>query len=104
MPVVLLIIAVVYRNDSGGKVGLPWFVVVFIALMLLRNMVTLPGSLLSLSDNVSRFLLLTAISALGVKTSLLQLMAAGPRNFGAVAGITVALLAMALFAVECGLV
>jgi uncharacterized integral membrane protein (TIGR00698 family) len=104
LPVVLLIIAVVYRNDSGGKVGLPWFVVVFIALMLLRNMVTLPGSLLSLSDNVSRFLLLTAISALGVKTSLLQLMAAGPRNFGAVAGITVALLAMALFAVECGLV
>lgn len=104
LPVVLLVIAIVYRNDSGGKIGLPWFVILFIALMLLRNSIALPAPLLTLCDSVSRFLLLTAISALGVKTSLMQLMAAGPRNFGAVAGITLALLGMALVAVECGLV
>jgi len=96
LPVVLIAVALIYRREAGGKVGLPWFVVVFTGLMLLRNLVPLPEPLLDAANGASRFLLLTAIAALGVRTSLAQLFAAGPRGFYVIGLETLALLAMAL--------
>jgi uncharacterized integral membrane protein (TIGR00698 family) len=96
LPVVLIAVALVYRREAGGGIGLPWFVVVFTALMLLRNLAPLPEPLLAAVNEASRFLLITAIAALGVKTSLAQMFAQGPRGFYIVGLETLALLAMAL--------
>jgi uncharacterized integral membrane protein (TIGR00698 family) len=96
LPVVLILVAVAYRNEAGGRVGLPWFLVLFIALMLLRNLVPLPDLLVSAVNEASRFMLLTAISALGVKTSLAQIFATGPKGFVMIGLETVLLLALAL--------
>lgn len=96
LPLVLLVVAFCYRNEAGGGVGLPWFVLVFMALMLLRNLVPLPNVVLSGVNEASRFLLLTAISALGVKTSMAQMFASGPKGFLLIGAETLLLLVMAL--------
>jgi uncharacterized integral membrane protein (TIGR00698 family) len=96
LPVVLIVVALCYRNEPGGVVALPWFVVMFMALMLLRNLLPVPEILLNAVNEVSRFMLLTAISALGVKTSLAQMFASGPKGFIMIGLESVILLALAL--------
>jgi uncharacterized integral membrane protein (TIGR00698 family) len=77
LPVVLLAVAIIFRKEAGGTAGLPWFVVAFIILMAVRNFVPLPEVLLTFINDASRFLLVVAIAALGVKTSLEKLFAPG---------------------------
>ena len=96
LPVVLLAVAVIFRKEAGGTAGLPWFVVVFIALMVLRNFVPFPEALLNFVNDTSRFLLVVAISALGVKTSLQKLFAPGLKGLLLIAMDTLWLLAQAI--------
>lgn len=96
LPVVLLAVALVFRKEAGGTAGLPWFVVAFILSMVLRNLVPLPESLLAIVNDASRFLLVIAISALGVKTSLERLFAPGMKGLAPIAGDTLFLLAQAI--------
>jgi uncharacterized integral membrane protein (TIGR00698 family) len=96
LPVVLLAVAVVFRKEAGGTAGLPWFVVAFIILMAVRNFVPLPEALLNLINDASRFLLVIAISALGVKTSLQKLFAPGVKGLVLIAIDTLFLLVQAI--------
>jgi uncharacterized integral membrane protein (TIGR00698 family) len=96
LPVVLLVVAVMFRKDAGGAVGLPWFVIAFIVLMLTRNFVPLPDMLLNFVNDASRFLLVVAISALGVKTSLQKLFAPGVNGLLLIAANTLFLLLQAI--------
>lgn len=96
LPVVLLAVAVIFRKEAGGATGLPWFVVAFIGLMILRNFVPLPEALLSFVNDTSRFLLVVAISALGVKTSLQKLFAPGLKGLLLIAVDTLWLLGQAI--------
>ncbi len=96
LPLVLIVVATCYRNEPGGAARLPWFVVMFMALMVLRNVVPLPEIVLNLVNEASRFMLLTAISALGVKTSMAQMFASGPKGFLMIGAETLLLLVLAL--------
>lgn len=96
LPVVLLAVALAYRGEPGGGLRLPWFVVAFTALMIARNLLPLPELLLEAVNGTSRFLLLTAVAALGVRTSLAQIFATGGRGFAAIGIVSLALLGMAL--------
>jgi len=96
LPVVLLAVAVIFRNDAGGTVGLPWFVVAFMILMVVRNFVPLPEILLNFVNDTSRFFLVVAISALGVKTSLEKLFAPGVKGLMLIAVDTLFLLGQAI--------
>lgn len=49
---------------------LPWFMVMVVALSLLKSVTDLPGALLDVAAVVSPSLLVTVIAALGIKTSL----------------------------------
>ncbi|WBU63903.1 YeiH family protein [Paracoccus aerodenitrificans] len=96
LPLVLIFVGLCFRSDSGGAVRLPGFVIAFILLMVLRNLVLLPEWLLTGVSGTSRFMLLTAIAALGVRTALARIFAAGPRNLILIGLETLALLGMAL--------
>lgn len=96
LPVVLLSVAVIFRKEGGGGAGLPWFVVAFVILMVVRNVVPLPEALLNFVNDVSRFLLVVAISALGVKTSLEKLFAPGVKGLLLIAIDTLFLLGQAI--------
>jgi uncharacterized integral membrane protein (TIGR00698 family) len=96
LPVVLVAVTLCFRKEAGGASGLPWFVVAFIVLMLTRNFLSLPEQLLNFVSDASRFLLVVAISALGVKTSLQKLFAPGIRGLMLIAVDTVFLLGQAI--------
>ncbi|TQM92161.1 YeiH family protein [Roseinatronobacter monicus] len=100
LPVVLIAIVLVLRvagpGAGQGKIPLlPWFMVLFLALVALGSAVDLPGALVAQVDTVSRACLITAIAALGVKTSLRALTAVGGGHLAIVVIETLALLALA---------
>ncbi|WP_341890172.1 putative sulfate exporter family transporter [Variovorax sp. YR752] len=65
--------------DGERPALLPWFMVVFVALVLLNSMHLLPSSAEPVLSSVSRACLVMAIAALGLKTALRSLAEAGWR-------------------------
>lgn len=56
---------------------LPWFAIVFALFVALNSAVALPKSLLVIAGDVSRFALVVAIAAIGMRTSLKELTVLG---------------------------
>ncbi len=105
LPIVLLAVVLTLRfaavERPGGKIPLlPWFMVLFLALCVFGSLVGLPPALTHQVDLVSRALLITAIAALGVKTSLEALLAVGGGHIAVVAIETLVLLAAAIVALQ----
>lgn len=82
MPVVFMI-ALIYRShaqltESTAKVPLvPWFLLVFIALVLLSSLGIFNDSVVAYASDGSRTMLVVAIAAAGVKTSFEELLKLG---------------------------
>jgi uncharacterized integral membrane protein (TIGR00698 family) len=81
LPVVFSVAFVVSRRAKGGnagaKVTLPLFLVGFAALVVLNSSGMLPKVATDAANDVSRWCLVTAIAALGMKTSFKDLAAVG---------------------------
>ncbi len=100
LPVVFLIAFVVTRSSSGGaggKVPLPMFLFGFAALVVINSTGHLPIVATETLSDVSRWCLVTAIAALGMKTSLKELALVGWRPVALVVAETgwIALLVLA---------
>ena len=105
LPVVLIAVVLVLRATGAGagqgKIALlPWFMVLFLALVGLGSVVELPAALVAQVDTLSRACLITAIAALGVKTSIKALTAVGGGHLVVVVAETLALLALAMAALH----
>lgn len=76
---VVLACSIVYRGPSAEPRAplLPWFLLLFAALVLLRSSAVLPPSWIDLGGELSRACLLTAIAGLGLKTSFQELATLG---------------------------
>tara|TARA_R110002094_G_scaffold137651_2_gene129206 strand:+ start:141 stop:1118 length:978 start_codon:yes stop_codon:yes gene_type:complete len=70
LPVVMLVVMFSFRGAQTQKLALPWFLVMFVALAVVANTGLLPLSVINLAAELSRWCLVVAISALGVKTNL----------------------------------
>lgn len=81
LPVVFLFVLAFRRNPPSGKKPpiLPGFLLVFIGFVVLNNMITLPAVLSETLTSFSRFCLITAIAAIGLKSNLRQVMQVGIR-------------------------
>lgn len=96
LPLVMLLVMISFRGAQSQKVSLPWFLVMFVGLAILANVNLLPASVIAFAGEVSRWCLVIAISALGVKTSLAQFVRVKP-SYGAILLVeTVFLLLIAL--------
>lgn len=78
MPVVLCFLLVLkanrtIANDEGKAPGLPAFLVAFVVLMSLNSLVSLPDVITESATQFSRFALVVAITAIGMKSNLAQL-------------------------------
>jgi uncharacterized integral membrane protein (TIGR00698 family) len=105
LPVVLIAIVLVLRaSGTGGADGrislLPWFMVLFLALVALGSLVDIPVAISVQVELVSRACLVTAIAALGIKTSLKALSAVGGGHLVVVVAETLVLLGLAIVAVR----
>jgi len=85
VPVVIAISLVTHRRrkpDAGSGPLLPWFLVAFVALVIVNSLGWVPGPAHDALTPVSSWCLLTAVAALGVKTSLKALTEVGPAPVG----------------------
>ena len=85
VPVVITISLIMHRRrsaDSGNAPLLPWFLVGFVALVIVNSLGWVPAVAHSILTPVSSWCLLTAVAALGVKTSLKALAEVGPAPVG----------------------
>jgi uncharacterized integral membrane protein (TIGR00698 family) len=87
------------RSASGGTQTqplLPHFLLGFIALVVLGSVIPLPAAVVSSVSEISRWCLLIAIAALGVKTSFAELFALGWKPLALILAETVVLLCFVL--------
>lgn len=102
---VVLVIALAYRR--GGSIEgsarpplLPSFVIVFLALVAVNSVVTIPPVVAEAANATSRWALLAAIAAVGVKTSLPNVLKVGRKAIALLIAETVFLAVLILIAVE----
>jgi uncharacterized integral membrane protein (TIGR00698 family) len=85
VPVVITISLLLHRRrsaDAGNAPLLPWFLVAFVVLVIVNSLGWVPGDAHAALTPVSSWCLLTAVAALGVKTSLKALADVGPAPIG----------------------
>ncbi|MEM5471363.1 putative sulfate exporter family transporter [Hoeflea sp. AS60] len=105
LPVVLIIVALsTARGGSGfSQVRLPLFVVGFAAVTIANSTGLIPAQIAALLVDASSWLLVIAISALGVRTNMKAMLDLGWRHVAVVVAETVFLLGLAWAAVATGL-
>lgn len=81
LPVVMLFALAFRRRAAPGEGGglLPWFLVGFAICVLLNSYAPVPAGLKDFFIEASRFMLVTAIAAIGLKSDLKSLAAVGPK-------------------------
>ena len=94
----VLVISLLFRNADGqSRVGMPVFLVAFCALVLVNSFGLIPDAAASVIGELSRWLLVIAVAALGVKTSLAEVAEVGRWPFIAMS-LQTALLALVTLA------
>ena len=99
MPVVITISLLMHRRrspDAAGQPLLPWFLVAFIALVIVNSTGWVPGPAHDFLTPISSWCLLTAVAALGVKTSLKTLTDVGLAPVGVMVLQTLLLAGLAI--------
>ena len=92
VPVVILLLLIRKNNRNTGDadgVAVPWFVVGFICLVVVNSLDLLSPAVVTALNDISRWLLVMAISAMGIKTSLGALSKVGSRVIVLLAGETI---------------
>lgn len=100
LPVVLLVVILVSGEGQAKSLRLPGFVLAFLGCFALNSTGLVPAQAAQLAAKGSQWLLLIAISALGVRTSLAAVFNLGPRHLLLIVAETLFLLIAALFAVR----
>ncbi|MCR9275709.1 MULTISPECIES: YeiH family protein [Mameliella] len=98
LPVLLLLVTTGTEQARGGF-RLPWFVVAFVVLMMLNQVVALPAAVMDGSRTLSGALLVTAVAALGLGSAPRKLLRASGGAFALMAGLSIWLLAVAALGV-----
>jgi len=95
---VVMSLSFLFRAHTGSKAGrrLPGFLIVFVALVALNSTGIIPETVLAGLKSISRWCLVTAISALGMKTSLKAMAAVGWRSIALIVAETVFLAVLVL--------
>lgn len=82
MPVVLCFLLVLQLNHSkteGEAPGIPGFLIAFVVLMVINSIVQVPTQITEVATNFSRFALVIAIAAIGMKSNLAKLASVGAK-------------------------
>ena len=106
LPVILIAGQVTRRQAPQGTARpplLPWFVVGFVALMAVNSLHVLPGAAIDAGNVLSRWCLITAIAAIGMKTRLGELAKVGLKPVLLMLAETAFLAGLVLATVKFGL-
>lgn len=95
LPVALVVISLAFSTGESRRAGLPWFVLLFLALLVGASTGLVPDALRDALSEISRLLLIVAIAALGVKASLKEMFAQDTKRLTLVVAATIFLLLLA---------
>ena len=99
LPVVVIAVALASRRGAGeAKSPFPWFAIGFVAMLTMNSLGWFPRLVHDGLSTTAQWLLVAAIAALGMKTSLKEMASLGPRHIGVVVCATLFLLVAALVA------
>ncbi|NIL93124.1 MAG: putative sulfate exporter family transporter [Woeseiaceae bacterium] len=99
VPVVITISLITHRSRAESpdrRPLLPWFLIAFVVLVIVNSMGWVPSTAQSVLTPFSSWCLLTAVAALGVKTSLKALADVGPAPVGVMVIQTLLLAALVI--------
>lgn len=97
LPVVVIALAVfATRGSAQGATPWPLFTVAFLAIMVANSLGLIPAPVQTLMVETSRWLLIAAIAALGIKTSLQAMFALGAGHLAILVAETLFLAAVAM--------
>lgn len=101
-PVVALVALWIGRGQAGAggalrRIALPWFLVAFLALVLLNSAISVPAAVMGTALAISKILLLLAVTATAIRSHLGDLVEAGwrplmPVLFASIASFAASLL------------
>jgi len=106
LPVILLLSIIFRRQHQAHGASekkpplLPLFAVIFGLLVALNSLVVLPAELLRLANEASRFFLVVAIAAIGMKTQLKELVQLGWRPVILIVAETLFLASIVIIAIK----
>ncbi len=97
LPVVIFIAVLCIPKEEGQKLtAIPWFVILFFIMALLNSVGLVPVAVANVINVISQGLLIVAISALGIKSSLGQMVGVEKSHIAVIVTETLALLGMAM--------
>ncbi|RFB06203.1 YeiH family protein [Parvularcula marina] len=98
LPVVIIAFSLYLRRgtDETAKAPMPWFAISFGIVLLVNSLGILPGFAVEAIRALSQWLLVAAIAALGMKTSMKAMLSLGGKHIGMVVLETLFLLVMAI--------
>jgi uncharacterized membrane protein YadS len=99
VPVMLILVAIYRRNkakDQADPPPIPWFVAIFVLLVVAGSMGWIPVWTQAIGNDLSRWLLIIAIAAIGLKTRLQEVAAVGIRPVLLMVGETIFLAVLVL--------
>ncbi len=103
LPAVFAISFLIARHGghgAGARATLPLFLVGFAVLVVVNSFGLLPSFVIGMANEASRWCLVAAIAALGMKTSFKALFAVGWRPVALMVAETLWIAALVLFAVK----
>jgi len=103
-PVILVAALIARRGEREPGAArpplLPWFAVTFLVIAGINSLGWIPAPVATAGVDASRWCLIVAIAALGLKTNVRELLAVGPRPILLIAGETAFLAAFVLIALR----
>lgn len=98
---VVFFVALAFRQNAASETGarvpiVPFFMLAFLAFVALNSANLIPAGLVTFGSEVSRFALITAVAALGCKTSIKTMIEVGPKPMLVLSAITLLLAGFAL--------
>ena len=101
LPLVLLLVLFMTGSTEGSSaVRLPGFLIAFAILATLNTFHLVPAAILEIAGSVSRWILVVAIAALGVRTSIQAMLTLGKGQIALVVAETLFLLVAAIVALN----
>jgi len=70
LPLVIIMLIASMNRSGSEKIKLPWFLILFFSLAAIKNLIPIPFLVTQSIGNISSWLLLISIAAIGVKTNL----------------------------------
>lgn len=104
LPVIVVAIHLMSATRETGRVVVPWFLVLFVGLAVVRSTLPVPEALIEALSGLSRWMMVSAIAAIGIRSDLGAVLRVHPSLILVLVLETLILLFAGLGAAQMGLV